>query len=88
MKGEKDLKTLNKKHFWDNGFTVDETKFSTLMFLLIVAFTYLLVTNILNDYQYTDKIFDVVKWLIGAVVGVNGLQALTGGQTNNYDDLK
>lgn len=84
------MKNNSEESFWKNGFTIDETKFSTLMFLLIIAFTYLLVANVLNEYQYTDKIFDVVKWLIGGIVGVNGIDAFTGSvfKNNDYDDLK
>ncbi len=87
MKDGKEKKTTSNLNFWRNGFTVDETKFSTLMTLLIIAFTYVLVTNVLNDYAYTDNIFNMIKWLVGAVVGVNGFKALTSGQTDGYNDL-
>lgn len=77
------------KHFWKDGFSINEAKVSVMVILLIIAFTYVLYADAVNGYIFTDKVFNVVKWLIAAVAGVNGVQALTGlsdSNDNYYDE--
>jgi len=72
-------------NFWTNGFSIEETKFSALVFVLLMAFIYVIYADIANGYIYTDKIFDVIKWLIAGIAGVNGLSAL-GRLNSNVDN--
>lgn len=75
------------KHFWQDGLSIEEGKVSVMVILLIMAFAYVLYADASNGYIFTDKVFDVVKWLIAAVAGVNGVKAISGlGSSNSYDD--
>ena len=65
-------------NFWKDGFSIDETKMSIMVLLLFLAFSYVIYADIANNYIFTDNIFDVIKWLIAGVAGVNGVSAIGG----------
>jgi len=75
-------------NFWTNGFSIEETKFSTLVLVLFVAFIYVIYADVANGYIYTDKIFDVIKWLIAGIAGINGLRVLGDLSDNTSHDEK
>lgn len=56
--------------FWRDGLTIDETRFSVFIILLVVGFAYSLYDHYLNG-DIAFNLLELVKILIYAVAGIN-----------------
>lgn len=63
-------------HFWANGLSIDETKVSVLLALLIIAFG-IAMYQFLTVGDISDRHLSIITLLIYAVTGINGLNIIT-----------
>lgn len=75
-----------KRGFWADGFSISETKFSTLMVMTVVGFIYTLYSHAMTG-EITGNLLDLVKYLVISVVGVNGVAAVSDVLQGKRDDV-
>lgn len=61
------------KSFWRDGLSVDETKTSTLMILLLV-FSALAVHSYVTTGDFSLNLLNLIGFLIAAVTGINAVK--------------
>lgn len=64
------------EHFWANGLSVDETKVSALLVLLIIAFA-IAMYKFWIGVDISDKHLSIITILVYAVTGINGLSIVS-----------
>lgn len=80
-----DNQNKKKGGFWEDGLSIKETRFSTLIVLTIIGFIYSLVSHYTTG-DITNNLLELVKILILSVVGVNVANfAKEGFQSKRYN---
>ena len=75
------------KHFWSNGLSVDETKFSVFIILLIIGFGYGLYDHYTNG-DIALNLLELIKILIFSIAGLNIAKGGVRGVQENTGDRK
>lgn len=74
-----------KKGYWKDGLSVDETRFSVLVLMVLAGFGYALFSHYLTG-DISDNLLSLVQTLIAGIVGVNVANLVTetlrGGREN------
>jgi len=63
-------------NFWKDGLSVDETRFSVLLCLLIIGFGYALYAYHTHG-DFSNNLLELLKFLIFAVAGINAVNSVS-----------
>jgi len=68
---EKKESKKEKRNFWTDGLSMDETKFSTIVVMAAIGFGYSLIAHYLHG-EISDNLLTLVSTLIYSILGMNG----------------
>lgn len=71
----------DKRSFWRDGLSIDESKFSVLIILTVVLFGYIMYCDITRG-SINVELTEIMKGLIAAIVGVNVFEGMSKAYTN------
>lgn len=59
-----------KRSFWSDGLSIDETRFSVIVVMALVGFSYALFSHYRTG-DITDNLLDLVELLVLSIAGIN-----------------
>ena len=75
----------NKKSFWKNGISIDESRVSVLMVLLII-FSVSTLYMYFSGQEVNFQIVEITKVLIVSVAGVNAVNLISNNTGDDYNE--
>ena len=79
------MKKKEKRNFWSDGLSINETRFSVLVVMTLSGFGYALFSHY-SKGDITENLLELVRVLILSIVGVNVANSVSDSFRTKRDD--